>query len=167
MGLLQGLLLPGPPCLWQAILDPYLHKRPSNTSMYVWFSLLWGYCSFLLGPDACKILFVLFPPVLRKSYNQIPPTFKVRFTENPQSLFRIPSLGTLIWGSEPSQQWENFGIIVLQFVHCSPSVSGFDFIMFVPLLHSHCSLFIVFEHGVFFFFSEFQHSPVDGCSTSS
>ena len=33
-----------------------------------------------------------------------------------------------MWGSESSQQWENFfGIIVLQFVHCSPSVYGIRF----------------------------------------
>ena len=77
----------------------------------------------------CALLeWSLFLPVLWKSYNQIPLTFKVRFSGNSYSLFQIPSLGTLMWGSESSQQWENFfGIIVLQFVHCSPSVYGIWF----------------------------------------
>ena len=35
----------------------------------------------------------------------------------PQSLCQIPRLGSLMWGSEPSQQWESFfGIIILKFV---------------------------------------------------
>ena len=41
---------------------------------------------------------------------------------------------------------------------------GFDFIVIVPLLPSHCSFFFVF--GVSFF-SGFQHPPVNGCSTAS
>ena len=46
---------------------------------------------------------------------------------------------------------------------------GFDFIMIVPLLQSHCSFFFVFGCGVsfFFFLGRFQHPPVDGCSTAS
>ena len=56
----------------------------------------------------------LFPPVLCKSYSQIPLASKVRFHGDPQSLCQIPRLGNLMWGSEPSQQWENFyDIIVL------------------------------------------------------
>ena len=41
----------------------------------------------------------------------------------------------------------------------------FDFIMITPLLPSHFSFFFVFECWVSFF-GEFQHSPVDGCSTA-
>ena len=47
------------------------HHRPTplleapDTHGQVWVSLLWGHCSFLLGPDAYKVLFVpsksLFP----------------------------------------------------------------------------------------------------------
>ena len=43
---------------------------------------------------------------------------------------------------------------------------GLDFILFVPLLPSHCSFFFVFGHGVSFF-GGFQHLPVDGCSIAS
>ena len=63
----------------------------------------------------------LIPPVLWKSNNQIPLGFKVRFPGDSQSLCQTPRLGSLTWGSEPSQQWKNFfGIIVFQFVGHPP-----------------------------------------------
>ena len=37
---------------------PHLYRRPSNTSRYVWFSLLWSHYSFPLGPDAHTTLCV-------------------------------------------------------------------------------------------------------------
>ena len=37
---------------------PHLCRRHSNTSRYVWFSLLWGHCSFPLGPDVHTTLCV-------------------------------------------------------------------------------------------------------------
>ena len=42
----------------QATVNPHLHQRLLDTYRQVWVSLLWGHCSFLLGPDAHKILFV-------------------------------------------------------------------------------------------------------------
>ena len=117
-----------PPC--GEPLPTHANRRPSNSSTEFWFSLLCGHCSFSLGLGACKILFVpcksgvlhyLVPPVLWKSYNQILLAFKVRFPGNSQSLGWIPRLGSLTWGSEPSQQWENsFCIIVLQFMGHQP-----------------------------------------------
>ena len=57
-----GLLCPEPLPLWQATADPYLLRRHPKT---VQSQSLWGLCSFLLGPDAHKVLFVpsqsLFP----------------------------------------------------------------------------------------------------------
>ena len=54
-----------PPTLQQAIADPCLHWRLLDTHGLVWVSLLWGHCSFLLGPAVYKVLFVpyksLFP----------------------------------------------------------------------------------------------------------
>ena len=45
--------------------SPHLHRWLLNTDGQVWVSLLWGHCSFLLGPGAHKFLFVpsksLFP----------------------------------------------------------------------------------------------------------
>ena len=62
---------------------PCLCRRPSNTSRYVWLSLLWGHCSFpwvLMRTLLCVCpprVESLFPPVLSKSCNQIPLAFEV------------------------------------------------------------------------------------------
>ena len=64
----------------------------------------------------------LFPPVLRKLYNQILLAFKVKFPGDSQFLGWIPRLGRLICCLEPSQNCESFfGVIVLQFVSRPPS----------------------------------------------
>ena len=59
-----------PPTLQQATSNPCLCQRLLDTYRQVWVSLLWGHCSFLLGPDEHKVLFVpsesLSPPVLCK-----------------------------------------------------------------------------------------------------
>ena len=63
----------------------------------------------------------LFPPVLWKSCNQILLGFKVIFSGDSQSLCCVPRPGSLMWNSEPSQQWENFfGIVVPHFVGHRP-----------------------------------------------
>ena len=53
------------PTLNQATASPHSHQRLLDTHGQVWVSLLWGHCSFLLGPGARKVLFVpsksLFP----------------------------------------------------------------------------------------------------------
>ena len=70
----------------------------------------------------------LFTPALRKSYNPILLALNVRFPGDSQSLFQIPRLGSLAWGSEPWRQWENvFGILVLQFVGHPPGRYGIWF----------------------------------------
>ena len=50
---------------WQASVNPRLQQRLLDMHRQVWIGLLWGYCSFLLGPGAHKFLFVpsksLFP----------------------------------------------------------------------------------------------------------
>ena len=83
---------------------------------------------------AHRVLFVPFKsgvsvfPVLWKPCNQILLGFKVRFPGDSQSLCWIPRLGSLMWCSEPSQQWENFFvIIVLPFVGHPPSRFGIWF----------------------------------------
>ena len=61
----DALLHSMPPALQQATADPRLHWRLLDTHGHVWVSLLWGHCSFLLGPGAHEVLFVpsqsLFP----------------------------------------------------------------------------------------------------------
>ena len=105
-------------------------------------------------------------PVLWESYNQIPLAFRVRVPGDSQSLCWVPSLRSLIWGSEPSQQWENCcGIIVLQLWVTHPMGVGFDFIVIVPLLLSCCTFLFVFERGLSFS-GRFQCLPFDGCSTA-
>ena len=54
-----------PPTLQQATTDPCFHRRLLDTHRQVWVRLMWGHCSFLLSPDAHKLLSVpaksLFP----------------------------------------------------------------------------------------------------------
>ena len=94
----------------------------------VWLSLLWGFCSFLLGPGEHKVLFVpsksLVSPVLWKFYTQLPLASRIKFPGASQFLCRIPTLGNLLQTLELSQQCKSFfGIIVIQFVCCL--LSGF------------------------------------------
>ena len=62
---MQALLHSVPPTLQQATANPRLCWRLLDTPGQVWVSLLWGHCSFLLGPGAHKVLLVpsksLFP----------------------------------------------------------------------------------------------------------
>ena len=46
------------PSLQQAPANPRLHWRLLDTHGRGWVSLLWGHCTFLLGPGAQKVLFV-------------------------------------------------------------------------------------------------------------
>ena len=104
----------------QVIVDPCLCWTVWDAPRQVWLTLLWGYCSFLLGPGVHK--FLLYPPrvwspILWKFCNQIPLAFKVKFPGDPQSLCWIPRLRNLLWALELLQQCENFfAITVLQFV---------------------------------------------------
>ena len=73
---LPGLLLPVPLTPRQATVNPHLRQRLPNTHRQVWLSLLWGHCSFLLGPGVHRVLLVpsksLCFPVLWEFCNQIP-----------------------------------------------------------------------------------------------
>ena len=65
----DALLHSLPPALQQATADPHLHRRLLDTPGKVWVSLLWGHCSFLLGPGAQGSVCVLresVSPVLCK-----------------------------------------------------------------------------------------------------
>ena len=118
-----------------ATVDPHLHLRLPDTRRQVWFSLLWGHCSFLLGPGAHKVLLCLpsvcFPggkckcvsrPVVADSVTPRTAAHqallsRLFFPGGPQSFCWIPRLGSLLWALEILQQCENlFGVIVLQFV---------------------------------------------------
>ena len=62
---MHALLHSVPFTQWKGTVDPHLCQRLLATHRQVRFSLFWGYCYFLLAPDACKVLFVpsnsLFP----------------------------------------------------------------------------------------------------------
>ena len=49
---MDALLNSVPPTLQQATADPCLHRRLLDTHGQVWVSLLWGHCSFILGPGS-------------------------------------------------------------------------------------------------------------------
>ena len=53
---MHALLHSVPPTLQQATTNPRLRQRLLDTHRQVWVSLLWGHCSFLLGPGAHKVL---------------------------------------------------------------------------------------------------------------
>ena len=119
--------IPGVSPCWSS-----LHRRPSNTRR-CFDSVSCGIIApFLWVLVHTRFFFVPFPrlesmfsQVLGKSHNQIPLTLRVRVPGDSQSLCQIRRLGSLIWGSEPSQQWENFfGITVLQFVGHAPGSYG-------------------------------------------
>ena len=109
----------------------------------------------------------LFPPVLAKSYNQIPLSFKVWFSRNSPSHCWTPRLGSLTWGSEPSLKWVDFfGISVLHFVSHPPSGYGIWFYCdCAPLTISLQLLLCLWMWGIFF--GEFQCLPVGDCSAVS
>ena len=80
---------------------PLLTHTSAGESRTLWVSLLWGPCSFLLGSDAHKVLFVpsksLFPQSCVSSVfkSHLPP--KSNFLEGgSQSLCQIPRLGNLL-----------------------------------------------------------------------
>ena len=72
---MHALLHSVPPTLQQATANPRLHQRLLDTHRQVWVSLLWGHCSFLLGPGAYKVLFVpsksLFPSPVRPGSSMV------------------------------------------------------------------------------------------------
>ena len=106
-----------------------------------------------------------FPSELWKGYNRIPLAHKARFPGDSQSLCQIPRLGSLMQGSEPSQQCENFiSIIVPQSVHHPPG--GFGIFILSWLLPSYrlaATSSLSLDVG-YLSFGGFQHAPVAGCS---
>ena len=124
----------------------------------------------------CTLLCVCPPrvesvsPVLLKSCNQIPLTFKVWFSGNSSSHCQTPRLGSLTWGSEPSLQWVDFCvIIVLQFVSHPPTGYGIWFYCdCTPPTIVRWLLLCLWMLGEFLMSSsEFQRLPVDDCSAVS
>ena len=113
--------------------------------------------SLLLSPGSWYLqgfvfaLHVSVLPVLWNFCNQILLSFKVRCPRDSQSLCKISRLRSLMSGLEPLQQLENFfGMIIFQFVGCTPAGMKFDFMVTVPLLLSLCGFSFVLGCGICF-----------------
>ena len=80
------------PTLQQATADPRLHCRLLDTPGQDWVSLLWGHCSFLLGPGVHKLLFVpsksLFPQSCVSSGGSM---VRLMTTSSKRTSFIIPT----------------------------------------------------------------------------
>ena len=82
-------------------------RPPPGTHGQVWVSLLWGHCSFLLGPGAHKVLFVPCKTLFLQSYvNSI---IRSHWPPKSNSLgFSVslpdPQVGKSVWVLELSQQ---------------------------------------------------------------
>ena len=86
---------------------PELAASFESISCGVTAPLLWVLvrAKFCLCPPKLESLFL---PVLWKTFNQIPQALKARFPGNSLSVCQIPRLGSLMWGSESSQQCGSF-----------------------------------------------------------
>ena len=167
------LLLPVSLSPWWATAAPCLCRRPSNTSRQAWLSLLWGHCSFPMGPDVHTTLCVPF-----KSGVSVSPSPVKVLQSSPSSLPSLilwefflllpdPRLGSLTWGSEPSLQWVDFcGISVLQFVSHPPNSYGIWF--YCDCASPTVSLWLLLCLCIWrIFFGEFRCLSVDDCSAVS
>ena len=100
-----------PLTLKRATINERLHWRLLDTHGQVWLSLLWGHCSFLLGPDV-KVLFVpskcLFPQSCVSSCGSmvgLMATSSKRAYAIPRSAApRAPAPAAVHWWSVPSQE---------------------------------------------------------------
>ena len=63
----HALLHSVPLTLKQATVNPSLHQRLLDTPRQVWVSLLWGHCSYRLGPGVHKVQFMIWATVNSKS----------------------------------------------------------------------------------------------------
>ena len=140
--------------------SPGLCRRPSNTSRYVWFNVLWGHSSFRLGPDVHTTLCVS-----SKSGVSVSPSPVKVLQSNPASLQSLILWGFLLPLPDPQVGKPDMGLRTFSPVHgllwydCSPVCEShtlwlWDLILlFAPLLPSHCSFFFVFGCEVYFLMS--------------
>ena len=167
--------LPVPLPLWWAHANPHLPRRPSHTSRYFRFSILWSHCSSPLGLGMYKILFVTskdWSLCFLQSFGR--PVIKSHWPSRPDSL-GIPSPCVISSGWEAWRGVQNLHSsartsLVLLFSSLwvtHPAGMGFDFIVFAPLLRLAVASSLSLDIGCLFFFGGFQHLPVNDCSTAS
>ena len=149
------------------------HRRHSNTSRYIWFSLLWGHASLPVSLDTHKILFMP-----SKSGASVSSSLVEVLQLNPVGLpSQIPWQFLL---PLPDPQVENpdmglriFIIVVeLLWYYCSlvyglPTLQIWDLILLL-LCPFYCLIVsspLSLDMGIFF--GRFPHPSVTGCSTAS
>ena len=154
-----------PPTHTSTVYPPTLAGRSGSVSCRFAAPFLWilVHTRFCLGPPWVESL---SHSVLWKSCKSIPLGFKVRYPGYLYSICWISRLGSLTWGSEPSQQCENiFGIIVLQFMGHPPSRYGMWF--YCDYTPPTISLQLLLCPWIFFFFAGFLCPSISGCVIAS
>ena len=166
------LLLPVSFSLQWATATPYLQRRPSSTSRYVFPNFLWGHCFFpwvLVHARPCgcplRMEFLLLQSCGIPAIKPCWPS-KSEPLEDPPPIDR-PQVCEAWHGD---QDFHSYGRTSVVSIFSSLWVThlagvGFYFIMIVPFLASRCGFFFVFGREVSFF-GRFWHPPVDGCSTA-
>ena len=129
--------------------DPRLHGRPSNTSRWFWFCILWGHCSFPLGLDAYDILFV--PSKTGVSVSLSPSEGLKSNPAGPQGQISwwFPVLWSDPQAGKPDIGFRTFTTVQEPLWYYLAGMK-FDLIVIAPLLPSHWSFFFVFGCGVSF-----------------
>ena len=117
---MPGLLYLVPLTPQQATVDPCLCWKLLDTHRQIWLSLLWGHCSFLLGPGVHKVLFVPFKCLFLQSCGSSvsnPTGLQSQLPWGFSGPLLDPQVGKSVLDLELSQLCENFfGVIVLLFI---------------------------------------------------
>ena len=166
------------PMLQQATPDLHLCRRFLDTHGQVWVSLLWGHCSFLLGPGAHKVLFVpsksLFPQSCGSSGGSMV-RLMVTSSKRAYAAPRAPAPAAVhCWPVPAFQNTERqvqLGLCVVSWctqgfvwaLQASLVVWGLILYMILPVLPSCWGFSFALGHGVSFLGGT-QHCPVNGCS---
>ena len=178
-----------PPTFHQATGNPHLLQRLRDTHGQVWVSLLWGHCSFLLGPGLKKVLFVpskspfhqscvstgdSMVGLLETSSNKDLSHTQVCCTQSPCPCGR-PLLTHTSTGDSQTLKGRSGSVsagapsthkALFEPSNCLWQVWGLIPNAISPLLPSCWGFSFALGHGVSFF-GGIQPSPVDSCSAVS
>ena len=168
------LLLPVSFSLQWATATPYLQRRPSSTSRYVFPNFLWGHCFFpwvLVHARPCgcplRMEFLLLQSCGIPAIKPCWPS-KSEPLEDPPPIDR-PQVCEAWHGD---QDFHSYGRTSVVSIFSSLWVThlagvGFYFIMITRLLLSYCGFFFVLDKVNLFFFFRYQQFFVNGCSAVS
>ena len=174
--------------LYQVTSAPHLHHRLLDAHRQVWVSLLWGHCSFLLGPGAHLVLFVPYKSLFPQSCVNNDSSMVGLMATSSKRAYAIPRSAAprapdpaaghcwlvslhrrhshtqwQVWLSLRGVSW--WAQVLFEPSECLWLVWGLILNVISPLLSS-CWGFFAFGHGLYSF-GGIQHSPVNGCSAVS